>query len=103
MDAVRTVEGMEEYQRVATNVGKGLNVIKEELHRMRMATKAQVDSLAMEREVRSQSHLTGGTVLCLIYRRVNEWQSVLSFWSSTFQGTNADDSQLYGRVYFAQV
>lgn len=51
MDAVRTVEGMEEYQRVATNVGKGLTVIKEELHRMRMATKAQVDSLALEREV----------------------------------------------------
>lgn len=44
---------MEEYQRVATNVGKGLNVIKEELHRMRMATKAQVDSLALDREVRS--------------------------------------------------
>lgn len=67
MDAVRTVEGMEEYQRVATNVGKGLTVIKEELHRMRMATKAQVDSLALDREVRSPSHLTGGTV--------NEWQS----------------------------
>ncbi|XP_075904984.1 myomesin-2 isoform X6 [Nelusetta ayraudi] len=50
----RTVEGMEEYQRVATNVGKGLNVIKEELHRMRMATKAQVDSLAMEREVKEK-------------------------------------------------
>lgn len=65
MDAVRTVEGMEEYQRVATNVGKGLHVIKEELHRMRMATKAQVDSLAVQREVRIQSHLTGGTVLCL--------------------------------------
>lgn len=58
MDVIRTVEGMEEYQRVATNVGKGLNVIKEELHRMRMATKAQVDSLALEREV-SQSLLSG--------------------------------------------
>lgn len=64
MDSVRTVEGMEEYQRVATNVGKGLNVIKEELHRMRMATKAQVESLAMERQV-SQSHLTDGTMLRL--------------------------------------
>lgn len=49
---------MEEYQRVATNVGKGLSVIQEEIHRMRMATKAQVDSLAIERQVRSQSHLT---------------------------------------------
>lgn len=52
----RTVEGTEEYQRVATNVGKGLSVIQEELHRIRMATKAQVDSLAIQREVRSQSH-----------------------------------------------
>lgn len=48
---VRTAEETEEYQRVATNVGKGLSVIQEELHRMRMATKAQVDSLALQREV----------------------------------------------------
>uniref|UniRef100_A0A7N6F8C5 Myomesin 2a n=1 Tax=Anabas testudineus TaxID=64144 RepID=A0A7N6F8C5_ANATE len=47
----RTAEETEEYQRVATNVGKGLAVIQEELHRMRMATKAQVDSLAIQREV----------------------------------------------------
>uniref|UniRef100_A0A3Q3WZA1 Uncharacterized protein n=1 Tax=Mola mola TaxID=94237 RepID=A0A3Q3WZA1_MOLML len=46
----RTVEETEEYQRVAANVGKGLNVIQEELHRMRMATKAQVDNLAIQRE-----------------------------------------------------
>lgn len=49
----RTSEGTEEYQRVTTNVGKGLTVIQQELHRMRMATKAQVDSLAIQREVRS--------------------------------------------------
>lgn len=39
---------------MATNVGKGLAVIQEELHRMRMATKAQVDSLAIQREVNSR-------------------------------------------------
>lgn len=48
---VRRTEETEEYQRVTTNVGRGLSVIQEELHRMRMATKAQVDSLAIQREV----------------------------------------------------
>lgn len=66
----RTVEGTEEYQRVATNVGKGLSVIQEELHRMRMATKAQVDSLAIQREVRSQSHLSRNTVVLGIIKRL---------------------------------
>lgn len=48
----RTAEvGTEEYQRVSTNVEKGLIVIQEELHRMRMVTKARVDSLAIQREV----------------------------------------------------
>lgn len=47
-----TAEGTEEYQRVSSNVGKGLTVIQEEIHRMRMATKAQVDSLAIQREVK---------------------------------------------------
>lgn len=55
--SVRSVEEREEYQRVSTNVEKGLSVIQEELHRMRMATKAQVDSLAIEREVRSRWRL----------------------------------------------
>jgi len=50
----RSAEETEEYQRVSTNVGKGLAVIQEELHRMRMATKAQVDSLAIEREVKEK-------------------------------------------------
>ncbi|KAM9363432.1 myomesin-2 [Symphorus nematophorus] len=49
----RTAEETEEYQRVSTNVGKGLTVIQEELHRMRMATKAQVESLDIQREVRN--------------------------------------------------
>lgn len=53
---VRTAEETEEYQRVATNVEKGLSVIQEELHRMRMATKAQVDSLAIQREVNDCVH-----------------------------------------------
>ena len=51
---VRTAEETEEYQRVSQNVGKGLAVIQEELQRMRLATKAQVESLAIQREVRSQ-------------------------------------------------
>ncbi|XP_078804494.1 myomesin-2 isoform X7 [Oryzias latipes] len=50
----RAGEGSEEYQRVATNFGKGLSVIQEELHRMRMATKAQVDSIAIQKEVKDR-------------------------------------------------
>ena len=53
MCVVRTAEETEEYQRVTTNVGKGLAVIQEELHRMRIATKAQVESIAIKNEVRS--------------------------------------------------
>ncbi|KAM8879450.1 myomesin-2 isoform 1-T1 [Spinachia spinachia] len=53
-------EGTEEYQRVSTNVGKGLTVIQDELHRMRMATKAKVESLALHREVKE-----------MMYRRVD--------------------------------
>uniref|UniRef100_A0A672ZUS1 Myomesin-2-like n=1 Tax=Sphaeramia orbicularis TaxID=375764 RepID=A0A672ZUS1_9TELE len=49
---VRTSEGTEEYQRVSANVGKGLAVIQQELHRMRVATKVQVDNLAIQREVK---------------------------------------------------
>lgn len=48
---VRTAEETEEYQRVSKNVGKGLAVIQEELHRMRIATKAQVESLEIQKEV----------------------------------------------------
>ncbi|XP_038144075.1 myomesin-2-like isoform X2 [Cyprinodon tularosa] len=48
----RTAGETEEYQRVSTNVGKGLAVIQEELHRMRIATKAQVESIAIQKEVK---------------------------------------------------
>lgn len=57
--SVRSVEEREEFQRVSTHVEKGLSVIQEELHRIRMATKAQVDSLAIERQVRRRSRFTG--------------------------------------------
>uniref|UniRef100_A0A8C2WK87 Myomesin 2a n=1 Tax=Cyclopterus lumpus TaxID=8103 RepID=A0A8C2WK87_CYCLU len=49
-------EGTEEYLRVSTNVEKGLTVIQDEIHRMRMATKAQVESLAIQREVKSMMY-----------------------------------------------
>ncbi|KAM7419835.1 hypothetical protein PAMA_016776 [Pampus argenteus] len=52
----RTAEETEEYQRVTKNVGKGLAVIQEELHRMRISTKAQVDSLAIQKEVRDMMY-----------------------------------------------
>uniref|UniRef100_A0A3Q0RW63 Myomesin 2a n=1 Tax=Amphilophus citrinellus TaxID=61819 RepID=A0A3Q0RW63_AMPCI len=48
----RTAEETEEYQRVSKNVGRGLTVIQEELHRMRIATKAQVESLEIQKEVK---------------------------------------------------
>lgn len=54
----RSVEEREEYQRVSSNVEKGLSVIQEELHRIRMATKAQVDSLAIDRQVRCRLRFT---------------------------------------------
>lgn len=51
---VRNAEETEEYQRVSTNVGKGLAAVQEEIHRMRIATKVKVESLAIQREVRDQ-------------------------------------------------
>ncbi|KAM9314525.1 myomesin-2 isoform 2-T3 [Pholidichthys leucotaenia] len=48
----RTADETEEYQRVSTNVEKGLAVIQEELHRIRIATKAQVETLAIQKEVK---------------------------------------------------
>lgn len=45
-------DGVEEYQRVSASVGRGLALIQEELHRMRMVTKAQVDSLNIQMEVK---------------------------------------------------
>lgn len=75
---------MEEYQRVATNVGKGLSLIQEEIHRMRMATKAQVDSLAIERQVRSQSHLTRKQRLPALCCYLPKWLHAPSYRSQCF-------------------
>ncbi|KAG7467840.1 M-protein, striated muscle-like isoform X2 [Solea senegalensis] len=49
----RCASEVEEHQRVVTHVEKGLAVIQEELHRMRIATKVHVESLEIQREVRS--------------------------------------------------
>ncbi|XP_049576860.1 myomesin-2 isoform X1 [Syngnathus scovelli] len=46
----------EEYLRVSKKVEKGLAAIQEELHRMRISTKAQVDSLAIEKEVKEKMY-----------------------------------------------
>ncbi|XP_061130173.1 M-protein, striated muscle-like isoform X2 [Syngnathus typhle] len=46
----------EEYLRVSKKVEKGLAAIQEELHRMRTSTKAQVDSLAIEKEVKEKMY-----------------------------------------------
>ncbi|KAM9818934.1 myomesin-2 isoform 2-T2 [Syngnathus typhle] len=46
----------EEYLRVSKKVEKGLAAIQEELHRMRTSTKAQVDSLAIEKEVKAKMY-----------------------------------------------
>ncbi|XP_047433427.1 M-protein, striated muscle [Mugil cephalus] len=58
----RTTEETEEYQRVTKNVGKGLAVIQEELHRIRMATKAQVDNLAIKSEVKDMMARRGDSL-----------------------------------------
>uniref|UniRef100_A0A8C8I3Q3 Myomesin 2a n=1 Tax=Oncorhynchus tshawytscha TaxID=74940 RepID=A0A8C8I3Q3_ONCTS len=42
---------IEEYQRVSSHVGKGLASIQKELHRMKVATKTQVENIAIKREV----------------------------------------------------
>ncbi|KAM4594642.1 myomesin-2 isoform 3-T4 [Fundulus diaphanus] len=55
----RAATETEEYQRVTTNVGKGLAVIQEELHRIRIATKAQVESIAIQKEVKNMMKKRG--------------------------------------------
>ncbi|XP_077427631.1 myomesin-2 isoform X2 [Vanacampus margaritifer] len=47
---------IEEYQRVSKKVEKGLAAIQEELQRMRISTKAQVDTLAVEKEVKEKMY-----------------------------------------------
>jgi hypothetical protein len=47
----RSTDEIEEYQRVSSHVGKGLASIQKELHRMRVATKTQVEKIEIKREV----------------------------------------------------
>uniref|UniRef100_A0A8C8J7G8 Myomesin 2a n=1 Tax=Oncorhynchus tshawytscha TaxID=74940 RepID=A0A8C8J7G8_ONCTS len=47
----RSTDEIEEYQRVSSHVGKGLASIQKELHRMKVATKTQVENIAIKREV----------------------------------------------------
>uniref|UniRef100_A0A8C1TLE2 Myomesin 2a n=1 Tax=Cyprinus carpio TaxID=7962 RepID=A0A8C1TLE2_CYPCA len=48
---LRAPEGMQEYQRMAAHFGRDLVQLQHELHRMKVATKEQVDSIEMTREV----------------------------------------------------
>eukprot|EP00063_Salmo_salar_P056676 XP_014031511.1 PREDICTED: myomesin-2-like isoform X4 [Salmo salar] len=52
----RSADEIEEYQRVSTHVGKGLASIQKELHRMRVATKTQVENIEIKREVQEMMH-----------------------------------------------
>ncbi|KAM9491898.1 myomesin-2-like isoform 7-T7 [Salvelinus alpinus] len=52
----RSADEIEEYQRVSSHVGKGLASIQKELHRMRVATKTQVENIAIKREVQEMMH-----------------------------------------------
>ncbi|XP_077574651.1 myomesin-2 [Stigmatopora nigra] len=49
-------EGIEEYQRVSKKVEKGLAAIQEEIQRIRFSTKAQVENLAIEKEVKEKMY-----------------------------------------------
>lgn len=48
----RNADEVDEYQRVSSHVGKGLAAIQQELHRMRVATKTQVENIAIKNEVK---------------------------------------------------
>uniref|UniRef100_A0A8C7Q7P5 Myomesin 2a n=1 Tax=Oncorhynchus mykiss TaxID=8022 RepID=A0A8C7Q7P5_ONCMY len=52
----RSADEIEEYQRVSSHVGKGLASIQKELHRMKVATKTQVENIAITREVQEMMH-----------------------------------------------
>uniref|UniRef100_A0A4W5RYJ1 Myomesin 2a n=1 Tax=Hucho hucho TaxID=62062 RepID=A0A4W5RYJ1_9TELE len=52
----QSADEIEEYQRVSSHVGKGLASIQMELHRMRVATKTQVENIAIKREVQEMMH-----------------------------------------------
>ncbi|XP_065097676.1 myomesin-2 isoform X1 [Paramisgurnus dabryanus] len=49
----RAPEGMEEYQRVATNFERNLVQIQQELHRMKVVTHEQVENIEITKEVRA--------------------------------------------------
>uniref|UniRef100_A0A8C2EC33 Myomesin 2a n=1 Tax=Cyprinus carpio TaxID=7962 RepID=A0A8C2EC33_CYPCA len=53
----RAPEGMQEYQRMAAHFGRDLVQLQHELHRMKVATKEQVDSIEMTREVKGMMPL----------------------------------------------
>uniref|UniRef100_A0A8C1YQX2 Myomesin 2a n=1 Tax=Cyprinus carpio TaxID=7962 RepID=A0A8C1YQX2_CYPCA len=54
---LRAPEGMQEYQRMAAHFGRDLVQLQHELHRMKVATKEQVDSIEMTREVKGMMPL----------------------------------------------
>ncbi|XP_067115114.1 myomesin-2 [Osmerus mordax] len=58
----RNTDEVEEYQRVSSHVGKGLAAIQQELHRMRVATKTQVENIAIKNEVKLM--MTKNVELC---------------------------------------
>ncbi|XP_052466032.1 M-protein, striated muscle-like isoform X2 [Carassius gibelio] len=53
----RAPEGMQEYQRMAAHFGRDLVQLQHELHRMKVATKEQVDNIEITREVRGMMPL----------------------------------------------
>ncbi|XP_059393464.1 myomesin-2-like isoform X2 [Carassius carassius] len=48
----RAPEGMQEYQRMAAHFGRDLAQLQQELHRMKVATKEQVNNIEITREVK---------------------------------------------------
>ncbi|XP_059385239.1 M-protein, striated muscle isoform X4 [Carassius carassius] len=53
----RAPEGMQEYQRMAAHFGRDLVQLQHELHRMKVATKEQVDNIEITREVKGMMPL----------------------------------------------
>ncbi|XP_073681514.1 myomesin-2 [Garra rufa] len=53
----RAPEGMQEYQRMAAHFGRDLVQLQQELHRVKVATKEQVDNIEMTREVKGMMPL----------------------------------------------
>ncbi|XP_016331942.1 M-protein, striated muscle-like isoform X4 [Sinocyclocheilus anshuiensis] len=53
----RAPEGMQEYQRMATHFGRDLVQLQQELHRMKVVTKEQVNNIEITREVKGMMPL----------------------------------------------